>query len=172
MHLLRIFHGKSERPPMFPRNVRKRSLVSRRFPLARRQRGQPALPVSRLSCGAARCGQIGSVERDHAVLLRGQINQTAALKVFDHASIAMQQDQRRSCPALKVVQSHTVDCDKSANWRVHAFGFLGEIAVHAGPREPKPQLHQRLIGCAFNAPIGERGAPSRGVYMSKFITEA
>ncbi len=66
----------------------------------------------------------GSVERDYAVLLRRQIKQAAGLKVFDHAPVAVQQDQRGSCPPLDVVEAHTLHRNESPDRRVTTLSFL------------------------------------------------
>jgi hypothetical protein len=37
-----------------------------------------------------------TIENDDAIVLGGQINQTAGFKILDHAAVAVQQDQRRA----------------------------------------------------------------------------
>ena len=47
-----------------------------------------------------------SIKGDDAVILGGQINQPAGLKVLDHATVAMQEDQRGSRTPLDVVEAN------------------------------------------------------------------
>jgi hypothetical protein len=45
----------------------------------------------------------GSAESDHAVFFSGQSNQAAGFEIFDHAPVAMQQDQGDSRPSLVIL---------------------------------------------------------------------
>jgi hypothetical protein len=75
------------------------------------------------AAGPATVTKSGSVECDHAVFLRGQINQPAGLKVLDHAPVAMQEDQWSSRPPLNVVEANTVHRDESSEGRVTTLSF-------------------------------------------------
>ena len=80
-----------------------------------------------------------TVDRDHAVVFGGQINQAAGLKVFDHAPVAVQQDQRGSCPAVDVVEPNAVHRDEPSEGRVSTLCFLGKPPIqqrgHPGGQE-------------------------------------
>jgi hypothetical protein len=77
------------------------------------------------------------VNRDHAVFFGGQINQPAGLEVLDHAAVAMQQDQRRSCAAVDVMESSSVHRYEPPEGRVttasHRFNSAGATAATTIP---------------------------------------
>src|SRR5215203_23541 len=69
------------------------------------------------------------IKCNHPVVLCSQINQTAGLKVLDHAAVAMKQDQRGSCPSLHVMQTDTLHRNKSTPGRIAAFSLLGQPMI-------------------------------------------
>ena len=73
-----------------------------------------------------------AIKRNHAIFLRGQINQAAGLEVLDHAPIAVQEDQRRSCSPLDVVEANTFHGNESPDWRVTALSFFCKPPVQKG----------------------------------------
>ena len=58
------------------------------------------LPASKRASGSVAVAKFRTVDRDHAVVFGCQINQVAGLKIFDHAPVAVQQEQRSSSPAV------------------------------------------------------------------------
>src|SRR5437763_16587441 len=60
----------------------------------------------------------GSVKGKYAILLSQPINQAAAVEIFDHAAVAVQEDDHRSAAALDVVQPHSVNLKKASLGRV------------------------------------------------------
>src|SRR6185312_5469566 len=45
----------------------------------------------------------GSVENNHAMLLRQQLHESAGLKILDHAAVAMEQDNRTPRAVIEIV---------------------------------------------------------------------
>jgi hypothetical protein len=76
----------------------------------------------------------GAVESDHAVFFCGQSNQAAGFEVFDHAPVAMQQDQGNSRPSLNVVEANTFHGNEPPDGRVRTLSFFCKPPVQQGGR--------------------------------------
>ena len=74
----------------------------------------------------------GAIEHDHTIILGGQIDQTAGFKILDHASHAVQQDQRHARATFDIVEPDAVYFKELTSGRVFAFSILGQVAVHQG----------------------------------------
>ena len=73
-----------------------------------------------------------TIENDDAIILGGQIDQTAGFEILDHAAIAVQQDQRRARATFDIVQPDAVYLQELASGRIVVFSILGQVAVHQG----------------------------------------
>jgi hypothetical protein len=82
--------------------------------------------------GAAAVTIAGAVERDYAVLLGSNVDQTARLEILDHAAVAVQQDERLAAAALYIVQSDAIDVHEPAGRRIIALGLSGQQMIHDG----------------------------------------
>jgi hypothetical protein len=71
-----------------------------------------------------------AVHRNHAIFFSGKINQTAGLKVLEHAPVAVKQDQRDSRPPLDIVETNAVNGDESPQRRITTLSFLCKPMVY------------------------------------------
>src|SRR4029434_6434743 len=82
--------------------------------------------------GAARpiaVTESGAVEGNNAIGLCGCIKQTARVKVLNHTSIAVKEDERFPFSSFNVVEPNSINYDKAANWRVTTLSHFCEDAI-------------------------------------------
>jgi hypothetical protein len=82
------------------------------------------------------------VEDDDAILLGGLVKEPARLEVLEHASVAVQQDERFAFATLDIVQADTIDLEESSLGGIAALRILG-----------KPTVDQRRDGEGGDADI-------------------
>jgi hypothetical protein len=76
----------------------------------------------------------GPVKHNHPVIFGGQMNQSTGLKVFDHAPIAVQQDQRPACSSIDIMEPNAIDGNKPAERRIAILSFFCKPPVQKGRR--------------------------------------
>src|SRR4051794_10795914 len=69
------------------------------------------------------------VKCDHAVCLRGPVEQPAGSEVLDHAPVAMKQDQRHACSPIHVMETNALYRNELPKRRITAFSPLRQPAV-------------------------------------------
>jgi hypothetical protein len=74
----------------------------------------------------------GSIKNDDPIVSGGQIDQSARVKILNHAAIAVKKDERFARASFHVMKPDSVDQQEFAEWRVIARGFPGEMAVRQG----------------------------------------
>jgi hypothetical protein len=74
--------------------------------------------------GTIAMAKAGAVKHNHPVILGGKINQSAGLKIFDHAPIAVQHDQGPSCSPIDVVEPNAIDGNESTDRGIAILSFF------------------------------------------------
>src|SRR6267142_1719305 len=69
--------------------------------------------------------EAGAIKNNHAIILGGLINQTAALEILDHAAVAVQHYQRRARPTFDIVQPDAVYLQELTSGRIVVLSILG-----------------------------------------------
>jgi hypothetical protein len=70
-----------------------------------------------------------SIKNDDPVPSRRFVDKAARRKIFNHAAVPMQQDQRLAFAALNVVEANTFYFDEFPRWRVVTLCLLRNEAV-------------------------------------------
>jgi hypothetical protein len=60
------------------------------------------------------------VKRNHAVFLRRLVEQTAGFEIFDHAPVAMEQNQRNASSPIDVVEADALNSNEPPDRRITA----------------------------------------------------
>jgi hypothetical protein len=117
-----------------------------------------------------------AVERDYPVLSGCPIDQSADLEVLDHASIAVQQDERNAFAALDVVELDTVHLDQPASRRIVALCLSRQAMVHdsgGGKCHCRSGERQQVGGrSGGGAPNRERPRGAKQGHVGGFLLSA